>query len=388
LVTHAIDEQVDFMVIAGDVYDGDWKDFNTGLYFVRQMGRLRHAGIPVYLLYGNHDADSEMTRGLELPDNVHVFSSRRGETFRIDNKKVALHGRSFKVAATTENLLPSYPEPVAGWLNIGVLHTALEGNSEHARYAPCSVAELQAKRYQYWALGHVHEHWMLRGDVTIAYPGNLQGRHIRELGARGALLVNAEDGEITEVDRLEVDVLRWHAVEVDISAIAERKAAIRAAGLALEQALEAAPSHLPLAVRVVFKGRSAAHAALVADEGQLRQEIIAQAVALNPDRVWIEKVKLASEAPDTGHLQTESEVQGALGELAVLALAARDDPDFVQSVQADCLALLEKLPHEVLQASPDLHALKQDPLAQAAERLRQATAVLMGRLAQSTDSSV
>jgi DNA repair exonuclease SbcCD nuclease subunit len=388
LVTHAIDEQVDFMVIAGDVYDGDWKDFNTGLYFVRQMGRLRHAGIPVYLLYGNHDADSEMTRGLELPDNVHVFSSRRGETFRIDNKKVALHGRSFKVAATTENLLPSYPEPVAGWLNIGVLHTALEGNSEHARYAPCSVAELQAKRYQYWALGHVHEHWMLRGDVTIAYPGNLQGRHIRELGARGALLVNAEDGEITEVDRLEVDVLRWHAVEVDISAIAERKAAIRAAGLALEQALEAAPSHLPLAVRVVFKGRSAAHAALVADEGQLRQEIIAQAVALNPDRVWIEKVKLASEAPDTGHLQTESEVQGALGELAVLALAARDDPDFVQSVQADWLALLEKLPHEVFQASPDLQALKQDPLAQVAERLQQATAVLMGRVAQNTDSSV
>lgn len=387
LVTHAIDEQVDFMVIAGDVYDGDWKDFNTGLYFVRQMGRLRHAGIPVYLLYGNHDADSEMTRGLELPDNVHVFSSRRGETFRIDNKKVALHGRSFRVAATTENLLPSYPEPVAGWLNIGVLHTALEGNSEHARYAPCSVAELQAKGYQYWALGHVHEHWMLRGDVTIAYPGNLQGRHIRELGVRGALLVSTEDGEITDVDRLEVDVLRWHAVEVDISAIAERKAAIRAAGLALERALEDTPSHLPLAVRVVFKGRSDAHAALVADEGQLRQEIIAQAVALNPDRIWIEKVKLASEAPATGHLQTESEVQGALGELAVLALAAQDDPDFVQSVQADWLALLEKLPHEVLQASPDLHALKQDPGAQVADRLQQATALLMGRVAQSTDSS-
>lgn len=145
LVTQAIDEQVDFMVIAGDVYDGDWKDFNTGLFFIRQMGRLRNSGIPVYLLYGNHDADSEMTRGLELPDNVQVFSSRKAETFRIESRKVALHGRSFKVAATTDNLLPGYPEPVAGWLNIGVLHTALEGNAEHARYAPCSVAELQAK---------------------------------------------------------------------------------------------------------------------------------------------------------------------------------------------------------------------------------------------------
>lgn len=387
LVTQAIDEQVDFMVVAGDVYDGDWKDFNTGLFFVRQMGRLRHAGIPVYLLYGNHDADSEMTRGLELPDNVHVFSSRKAETFRIEHKKVALHGRSFKVAATTENLLPSYPEPVAGWLNIGVLHTALEGSAEHAKYAPCSVAELQAKGYQYWALGHVHEHWMLRGDVTIAYSGNLQGRHIRELGARGALLVTAEDGEITEVDRLEVDVLRWHALEVDISTVGDRRGAIRAAGLGLERTLDSTPSHLPLAVRVLFKGRSAAHAELVADEGQLRQEVIAQAVALDADRLWIEKVRVASEALDTDQMSSTDAAEGALAELAGLALAAKDDPEFVQSMQADWLALLEKLPHEVLQASPDLQALRQDPLAQMSDRLRQATPMLMGRVAQGNGSS-
>ena len=387
LVTQAVDEQVDFMVIAGDVYDGDWKDFNTGLFFVRQMGRLRHAGIPVYLLYGNHDADSEMTRGLELPDNVHVFSSRKAETFLIEHKKVALHGRSFKVAATTENLLPTYPEPATGWLNIGVLHTALEGNADHAKYAPCSVAELQAKGYQYWALGHVHEHWIQRGDVTIAYSGNLQGRHIRELGARGALLVTAEDSEVTEVDRIEVDVLRWHALEVDINAVSDRRGAIRAAGLGLEKALEATPSHLPLAVRVVFKGRSAAHSELLADEGQLRQEVIAQAVALDADRVWIEKVRVASEAPGTDNLPSENEAQGALAELAGLALLAKDDPDFVQSVQADWLALLEKLPHDVLQASPDLHALRQDPLAQVPDRLRQATPMLMGRVAQGTGSS-
>ena len=387
LVTQAIDEQVDFMVIAGDVYDGDWKDFNTGLFFVRQMGRLRHAAIPVFLLYGNHDADSEMTRGLELPDNVHVFSSRKAETFQIDNKKVALHGRSFKVAATTESLLPTYPKPIVGWLNIGVLHTALEGNAEHAKYAPCSVAELQAKGYQYWALGHVHEHWMLRGDVTIAYPGNLQGRHIRELGARGALLVTAEDGEITEVDRLEVDVLRWHALEVDISAVGDLRGAIRAAGLGLERALDSTPSHLPLAVRVLFKGRSAAHAELVADEGQLRQEVIAQAVALDADRLWIEKVRVASEALDSDQLTISDEAEGALADLAGLALAAKDDPEFVKSLQADWLALLEKLPHEVLQASHDLQVLRRDPLAQMSDRLRQATPMLMGRVAQGTGSS-
>lgn len=387
LVSSAIDEHVDFMVIAGDVYDGDWKDFNTGLFFVRQMGRLRQAGIPVYLLYGNHDAESEMTRGLELPDNVHVFSSRKAETFRIDDKKVALHGRSFKVAATTENLLPGYPEPVAGWLNIGVLHTALEGNSQHAKYAPCSVAELQAKGYQYWALGHVHEHRVQRGDVTIAYPGNMQGRHIRELGARGALLVTAEHGEITEVDRLEVDVLRWHALEIDISAVADLRSAVRMVGQAMEQLLEGTPSDLPLAVRVVFKGRSAAHAELVVDEGQLRQEVIAQAVALDADRIWVEKIRVASEALSTAHSSSEDETQGALAELESLALSAQDDPDFVRSLQADWQALLEKLPHDVLQAAPDLSVLRQDPFAQVADRIRQATPVLMARVGQDARSS-
>ena len=387
LVTQAIDEQVDFMVIAGDVYDGDWKDFNTGLFFVRQMGRLRQAGIPVYLLYGNHDAESEMTRGLELPNNVHVFASRKSETFLIEDKKVALHGRSFKVAATTENLLPGYPEPLAGWLNIGVLHTALEGNAEHAKYAPCSVAELQAKGYQYWALGHVHEHWVQRGDVTIAYPGNLQGRHIRELGARGALMVTAEGREITAVDRLEMDVLRWHALEVDISGVSDRRGAIRAAGLALERVLDATPAHLPLAVRVLFTGRSAAHMALVADEGQLRQEVIAQAVALDPDRVWIEKVRVASEALTTEQLPYNDETQGSLADLASLTSMAKDDPDFVQSLQADWLGMLEKLPHEVLQASPELQALRQNSLAQVPERLRQAAPMLMGLVAQSASSS-
>ncbi len=387
LVSSAIEEEVDFVVIAGDIYDGDWKDFNTGLFFVRQMGKLRQAGISVYLLYGNHDAESEMTRGLDLPDNVHVFSSRKAETFRIDDKKVALHGRSFKVAATTDNLLPGYPEPVAGWLNVGVLHTALEGNAEHAKYAPCSVAELQAKGYQYWALGHVHEHWVQRGDVTIAYPGNLQGRHIRELGARGALLVTAEDGEITEVDRLEVDVLRWHTLEIDISAVADLRSGVRLVGQTMEQLLEATPADPPLAVRVVFKGQSAAHAELILDEGQLRQEVIAQAVALDADRIWVEKVRVASEALSSIHSLSEDETQGALAELERLALSAQDDPDFVRSLQADWQALLEKMPHDVLQAAPDLSTLRQDSLAQVSDRIRQATPVLMARVGQDARSS-
>ncbi|EJE53373.1 DNA repair exonuclease [Acidovorax sp. CF316] len=381
LVTVAIEEKVDFMVIAGDVYDGDWKDFNTGLFFVRQMGRLRQAGIPVYLLYGNHDADSEMTKGLELPDNVHAFASRKADTFRIEPLKVALHGRSFKVAATVENLVPSYPMPVPGWLNIGVLHTALEGNNEHAKYAPCSVAELQAKGYQYWALGHVHEHWIERGDTTIAYPGNLQGRHIKETGARGALLVSADAGEITEIERIEVDVLRWHALSVDVSACDDLRSAVRLVGQSLEQLLATAPAGLPLAVRVSFTGQCAAHAALASDEGQLRQEVIAQAVALDPDRIWIEKVRVSTTAPAAPATAGSDDAQDALDALHDLAASAHADPEFLQAIHAEWQVLLEKLPHDVLLAAPELAELRQADSPLIAERVRQAAPVLMARVA-------
>src|SRR3546814_11668688 len=96
-------------------------------------------------MYGNHDAESEMTRKLLLPDNVFVFDTRKASTFVIDTLNVALHGRGFKVAATTENLVTTYPDPVPGMFNIGVLHTALEGNAMHANYAPCSLDELHDK---------------------------------------------------------------------------------------------------------------------------------------------------------------------------------------------------------------------------------------------------
>lgn len=389
LISRALDEAVDFVVIAGDVYDGDWKDFNTGLFFVRQMGRLRQAGIPVYLLYGNHDAESEMTKGLELPDNVHVFSSRKAETFLIDELKVALHGRSFKVAATTDSLLPSYPEPVHGWLNIGVLHTALEGNSEHAKYAPCSVAELQAKGYQYWALGHVHEHWIQQGDVTIAYPGNLQGRHIRELEPRGALLVTAEGGEITDLERFEVDVLRWHALDVDITQAATLKAATRLAGQSIERLLDSVGGDLPLAIRVTFIGQSNAHRELLGQESQLRQEVIAQAVALDPDRIWIEKVRIASQSPsDASRSTLDKESADALMELERLAKTAVSDPDFISSLQQDVAILLEKLPHEVLQAMPELKELRQYPSLHIPRQLEHALSVLMAQLQDSHDPVV
>lgn len=384
LVDIALDEAVDFMVIAGDIYDGDWKDFNTGLFFIRQMGRLRQAGIPVYLLYGNHDAESDMTRSLTLPDNVHVFSSRKAETFTIESLKVAMHGRSFKQKATTENLVPNYPEPVSGWLNIGVLHTALEGNAEHATYAPCTVSELEAKGYQYWALGHVHERSILPehrkpGQTVIAFPGNIQGRHIREQGARGALLVTAQADEIIDIQLLEVDVLRWQQLDVALGQDDDMASALQAAGRALENLLVETPAHLPLAVRVVFTGTPPAHETLLAQDEQLRQEIIAQALAQDAERIWIEKVKVATRPPQAATSPSQG-LPDALADLESLVLSAQDDPEFINDLISDWQAILEKLPDDVRRLSPELKELRQDPMSQLAARIQQALPLLVDRI--------
>ena len=109
LIGKTIDEEADFIIIAGDLYDGEWRDYHTGLFFTSQMGRLAKAGIPALVLYGNHDAESQITRRLELPENVHAFSERKPETFTLDELRVALHGQSFRQREVTDNLVPAYP---------------------------------------------------------------------------------------------------------------------------------------------------------------------------------------------------------------------------------------------------------------------------------------
>lgn len=387
LVEQVIEEKVDFMVIAGDIYDGDWRDFNTGLFFVGQMGRLKQAGIPVFLLHGNHDAEADMTRSLSLPDNVRVFSSRKAESFQLPALKVALHGRSFKDAATTDNLVPAYPEPVPGWFNIGVLHTALEGRSEHARYAPCSVAELEAKGYQYWALGHVHEQAILPapdnrqpGQPVIAFSGNIQGRHIRETGARGALMIHVDAQEITAIERLDTDVLRWQQLDITLFEADDMKRALQKAGTALDLLLADVPGSKPLAVRVVFSGTTHAHQHLMAESNQLRQEVIALAVARDPERIWIEKVKLATQAPPVIDTDAETQRNDAAIELARLAQSAVEDESFVSELINEWQTLLEKLPPEVRAASVELTELRQNPHQHLQTQLTESLALMMNQV--------
>ena len=193
LVQTAIDENAAFMVIAGDVFDGDWKDYNTGLFFAGQMSRLRERGIKVFLLSGNHDAASKITRTLKMPDNVHRFSTKRPETLTLEELGVALHGQGFSRPDVTENLAANYPLAFGGLYNIGVLHTAATGREGHELYAPCALDDLIEKGYDYWALGHVHKGEILRESPWILFPGNTQGSHIEGPGPEGCTIVTVDD---------------------------------------------------------------------------------------------------------------------------------------------------------------------------------------------------
>jgi DNA repair exonuclease SbcCD nuclease subunit len=378
LVSAAIDEQVDFMVIAGDLYDGTWRDHNTGIFFCREMGRLRRASIPVYVLFGNHDAESEMTGQLRLPDNVHTFSTRKPQTFRIDDLKVALHGHSFKEKAVTTNLVTAYPSPVAGYFNIGVLHTALEGGSMHASYAPCSVAELHAKEYHYWALGHVHDYAMWQDASTIVFPGNLQGRNIRETGRRGAVIVTVSDTEEVSVERLFIDVLRWESVTVDVSQASTLDEVALAVGRELEALVESSVSSVPHAVRVTITGATQAHGELFGLETQLRVEVLAQIAAISHDRLWLEKVKIATKPlaqsePPTGRTD-------ALADLHGLLIEAESDPEFLSMLKERLVALASQAPSELQKSVPELEHVRNGELARLVDEVRS------GLIAQLSDA--
>jgi DNA repair protein SbcD/Mre11 len=365
LVDRAIEEEVAFIVIAGDLYDGDWKDHNTGIFFGQQMGRLRKAGIRVFALWGNHDAESEMTKKLTLPDNVVVFNHRKPETHVLDDLKVALHGQSFKDKAVVENLAVGYPPPVAGHYNIGVLHTALEGYTAHASYAPCTRAQLHAKGYDYWALGHVHEFQQWLEQSTIVFPGNLQGRHIRETGRRGAVLVTVED-ERTVVERLYLDVLRWESLRVDASDCLSVADLSRKIGASLEALLLVDP-HVPRAVRVTVTGKSPAHGLFFGRATQLRAEVLNQIGIIGNEKLWLEKVKLETSAADTAAAQNEQ--LEALADLRQILEAATQDPEFLALLERDLHPFIGKVRSEVKEDAPLLELARDGKLAALVEQV-------------------
>lgn len=345
----AVDEAVDFVVIAGDLYDGDWKDFQTGLFFTQQMARLGRAGIRVYMVLGNHDAAAVITKSLPRQDHVHVLSAKRPESVAVEGLDVTIHGQSFATRVVSDDLAARYPAPKAGF-NIGLLHTSLSGRPPHDPYAPCRLEQLVNHGFDYWALGHVHEREIVHEGPHIVFPGNLQGRHIRETGAKGATLVTVRDGAVQAVEHRPLDVLRWALVSADVSACHDRAAALSHLRVALEGAVDAAEGRI-LAARIRLTGASPAHAQMVRDRLILREEVRAVAADLS-ETVWIEKLDLATRpALDRAVLRGQDD---AVGELLALLDGLSADPHAGQALLSDLTPLWDKLPPDLREGLPDL----------------------------------
>ncbi|MGA2034605.1 MAG: DNA repair exonuclease [Thermoguttaceae bacterium] len=379
LVACALEEGVQFVLIAGDLYDGDWRDYNTGLCFVKQMSRLRDAGIPVYLVAGNHDAANKMTRALRLPANPAgddpMLSPRRPETRRLDDLGVAIHGRSFATAAETANLAVEYPPADRGMFNIGLLHTSLEGDAEHATYAPCSLADLAAREYQYWALGHIHKRRQVGADPLVVYPGNVQGRHIRESGEKGCCLVAVSDSHEVSVQFRPLDVFRWELCRVNCRDAADGDDVLDRFGRRLRELL-GLHAPLPLGIRVALDGPCPAHQRLAADQEAFAAQIRATAIEVSSGRAWVEKVEIGTSYPTSTDAALAADGPGQ--ELSACLDELLADRSRLEALAGELDSLKKKLPAELLEG-PD--ALACDDPAWLAAMLGQVRPLLLQRLA-------
>ncbi|MGH3613682.1 MAG: metallophosphoesterase family protein [Pseudonocardia sp.] len=294
LTDHVVEIRADALLLAGDIYDGDWRDFQTGAFFVRQMERLHAEGIPVFMISGNHDAASEITRSLRLPPNVTVLSTAAPQTVIDDDLGLAVHGQGFATRSVPENLVRAYPGRVAGLVNVGLLHTSVQGAEGHDTYAPCSVEDLLACRYEYFALGHVHTRQVIcDGEHIAAFSGNLQGRHPRESGPKGALVVEVEPGSRAEIRHEVLDVARWENVDVDVSGYRDLDDVLDGVDMALRGACVGAGSRA-LVARVTLAGESVAAGSLL-DLDRVRTEIDLLAGKVG---AAVEKVRITACAPE------------------------------------------------------------------------------------------
>lgn len=345
LIELAIDEQAAFVLLVGDLYDGDWKDYNTGLYFVERMGRLRDAGIRVFIVAGNHDAASQITKHLRLPDNVTLFSTRKPERVVLDDLGVSICGQGFATRAVTDDISQGYPQGDPQLLNIGLLHTCLDGKPGHEPYAPCTVDGLRSKGYQYWALGHVHKREEVSQDPWIVFPGNIQGRHIREIGPKGCTLVTVDGGEIAAVEHRDLDVMRWSICELDVSATETVDDIYEQVREGLQLALDAAEGR-PVAVRLVLYGACSAHLKLHADRERWIQEYRALATGLGGAGIWLEKVSIKTKPAISRDevLDRDDALSGLLRSIHDMEL----DSSVLDELADEMSVLRQKLPAELL----------------------------------------
>ncbi len=292
-----LDEQVDALLLAGDLYDGDQTSMKTARFLAEQLRRLSEAGIRAFIIRGNHDASSRITKELIFPDTVKVFGGR-AEAVPIERNvgdfSVVIHGLSFTQPQAPDSLIGKYKLPVSDAVNIGLMHTSLAGAPGHDVYAPCSLADLQRTGFQYWALGHVHKRMVAEGSCTVVMPGISQGRDINEAGAKSATLVTIQDDRTIQVEEHFTSLAQFERVDINVTGIDDWRDLVATMSRSLEQARNGVPSE-HLVARLHLTGvtplawRIRRDIDVLTTESQERASVVGAC--------WVEKLETSCQPP-------------------------------------------------------------------------------------------
>ncbi len=299
IVGICLEEKVDALLLAGDLYDSDQTSMKTARFLADEIRKLHAAGIGVFVIRGNHDALSKITKELTFPDSVKIFGAR-ADAIELARDRAAfpvtIHGLSFAKPHAPESLLSSYRPPTDGAVNIGLMHTSLDGSPGHDPYAPCRLVDLQDAGFSYWALGHIHGRTAVEGGSAVVMPGMPQGRDINEAGPKSVTLVTIADDRTMSLDERLTSVAQFERVAVDLSGIDVWRDMVDAVGHALERARGSVPSE-HLIARLRLFGRTPLAWRLRHDIDLLGTE--AGARAAGAGKCWIEKVEIACDSPAT-----------------------------------------------------------------------------------------
>jgi DNA repair protein SbcD/Mre11 len=332
IVEIAIDEGVAAALIVGDLYDGEQRSMKTAAYLLSAFRRLAAADIRVFVIRGNHDAESTITREIAWPDNVHVLNGRGGHVMLTD--RIAVHGVSFRDPHAPESLLPKF-RPVSGVVNIGMLHTSLGGAAGHDPYAPCSVADLAVAGFDYWALGHVHRRTVHHEAPFIVMPGMPQGRDMGEDGPKSVTLVDVGENGLG-IEERPTAALEFRRESIDVSdcqdvADVQETIAARVRGLGGSPATVA---------RLTLTGASALTWQLRRD-ADLLQAVAAEAAEATVS-VWIDRLRVETHLP-----AAEVTTNAAADEIAGLIAEAARGPGLPAEAAAILSEVLADLPPEL-----------------------------------------
>lgn len=350
-------EEVDALVVAGDLYDGDLRSMKTAAFLSNQLRRLCSQGIRVFIVRGNHDAESVITRQLTLPEGVHVFSGR-GERLLWEERGVAVHGVSFAKPQAPHSLLPKFKAPAPGLRNLGLMHTSLAGAPGHDVYAPCTLHDLRSQGYDYWALGHVHQRQVHAHEpaFTVVMPGIPQGRHVREAGAKSVTLATLYDDGTTALVEHSTQVAEFSRLRLQVGSTMSWTELVAQTEQRLREARQQAKADF-LILRVELEGVASLRRRLLRDHDVLFAEL--REVAATVGRIGIEALDLGdlsdssptmSESDSTRAAADAPDDIGPLAALKTLSEEALDDSAFIVEAQQGVEELAAQLPPELREA--------------------------------------